>query len=245
MARFVRDVTLPDGTHLQCGSVARKTWLVRNDGSIPWPDGTVLKCSGGDFLTDPEMRLPVPNTAANEEVEISVDIKVPTTTGRHVAYFRLCTGEGSFFGQRFWSDIRAAEELPMESHIYSLAQSSREATLDRIGQTTEPQQQVQPGSTTYSGRAPIAGETASIMRTGVVDDIPQTAATEPEALAVWAKVWSKELEMLADMGFNDTPVLLQLLQKHVGVPVSLTPELNGVPPADRMQRVVASLFSVP
>lgn len=60
--------------------------------------------------------------------------------------------------------------------------------------------------------------------------------------AVWTQVWAKELGLLADMGFRNTDVCLRLLQTHVSVPVSLCPELDGVPIALGMQRVVAILL---
>jgi hypothetical protein len=68
-------------------------------------------------------------------------------------------------------------------------------------------------------------------------------STLPASVEVWSKVWSKELQILADMGFTDTPALIPLLQEHVGLPVSLCAELNGVPPAEGMQKLVAALLS--
>ena len=75
MARFVRDVTFPDGTSVQPGSVFLKTWRVRNDGAGAWPEGVVLCCAGGDVLVDQDTILPVPAVAAGGEVEITMQMK--------------------------------------------------------------------------------------------------------------------------------------------------------------------------
>ena len=42
MSRFVKDVTFPDGTQVQPGSVFLKTWRIRNDGVYAWPDQVAL-----------------------------------------------------------------------------------------------------------------------------------------------------------------------------------------------------------
>ena len=42
MCRFVKDVTFPDGTQVQPGSVFLKTWRIRNDGAYTWPDQVAL-----------------------------------------------------------------------------------------------------------------------------------------------------------------------------------------------------------
>ena len=45
MCRFVKDVTFPDGTQVQPGSVFLKTWRIRNDGAYPWPEQVALVCT--------------------------------------------------------------------------------------------------------------------------------------------------------------------------------------------------------
>ena len=42
-------------------------------------------------------------------------------------------------------------------------------------------------------------------------------------------MWARELDVLRDMGFTDTAVLLPILQKHVGIPTSLCPEREVCP----------------
>jgi hypothetical protein len=76
-----------------------------------------------------------------------------------------------------------------------------------------------------------------------VMDGASESVTSPDPMSVWSRVWAKELQVLADMGFSDSAALIPLLQEHVGLPVSLCPELNGQPPAEGMQKVVAHLLN--
>jgi len=75
-----------------------------------------------------------------------------------------------------------------------------------------------------------------------VEDLNEPASNTPSAVAVWSRVWSKELELLGEMGFTDAQALIPLLQEYLGVPVSLAPELNGIPPPESMQRLLATLL---
>ncbi len=80
---------------------------------------------------------------------------------------------------------------------------------------------------------------------------PATAAAAAAAAAVvtadpngvWYRVWSRELRMLADMGFTDRALLLPLLNEHLRVPTSLAPEMNDQPSPEGMQRLLAELLS--
>jgi len=275
MAAFVCDVTVPDGTHVNCGARIVKTWRMRNDGQEAWPEGTRLTCAGGDVLCASDLALDVPAIASGAEVEISVELTVPHVTGRIVAYFRLCTKEGRYFGQRLWADIRVIEEVewqvvsdPDAAVATTVVPSSESAALEFVP--------FSPSAPDLSAGAeemqpPVdeaAGVEAEALQTNEVDeknriseaeaeaadmleqinDLPAadegvSAAMTPAALAVWSRVWEKELQVLRDMGFGNTAEVLPLLQQHVGVPVSLCPELNGVPPAEGMQRVVGLMLS--
>jgi len=110
MSRFVRDVTMPDGTTVQPSSVFVKTWRIRNDGAYSWPEGCSLVNAGGDALfVGEELRIPVGIVNPGEEADLSVTLTAPITSGRHVGYFRLQDPEGNWFGQRLWSDVRVNE----------------------------------------------------------------------------------------------------------------------------------------
>ena len=140
MARFVQDVTIPDGTEMAPCSTYFKTWRVRNDGPCDWPDGCHLVSAGGDVLVHPNQldkgktfRQLVQPTFSGEEVDITVELYAPNSTGRHVGYFRLEDPEGSMFGQRLWSDIRVTEDdMGMSSTIspWQVVQPDGESTDD-------------------------------------------------------------------------------------------------------------------
>ena len=103
--RFVRDVTFPDGSGVQPGTVLEKIWVVRNDGPNPWPQGAVLATSGGDFLCTQEVRIPAPELQPGQEHKLSVVLTAPQQPGRYVPYFRMQTAQGQWFGQRLWADL--------------------------------------------------------------------------------------------------------------------------------------------
>eukprot|EP01111_Echinosteliopsis_oligospora_P010118 TRINITY_DN3093_c0_g1_i1.p1 TRINITY_DN3093_c0_g1~~TRINITY_DN3093_c0_g1_i1.p1 ORF type:complete len:663 (-),score=240.22 TRINITY_DN3093_c0_g1_i1:68-2056(-) len=105
IARFVKDVTIPDGTRVAVGTKVVKTWRVRNEGDS-WPSGAVLVHVGGENLTT-NTTVPIPSAAPGEEVDISVELNMPSVPGRYNTFWRLCTAEGNRFGQRMWADIVA------------------------------------------------------------------------------------------------------------------------------------------
>jgi hypothetical protein len=128
MSRFVRDVTMPDGTTVQPSSTFVKTWRIRNDGTFSWPEGCSLVNAGGDALFEgEELRIPVGIVHAGEEADLSITLTAPVASGRHVGYFRLQDPEGNWFGQRLWSDIRVNE---VEENLWQVVGQEEEETQE-------------------------------------------------------------------------------------------------------------------
>merc|ERR1711966_590896 len=50
-SRFVKDVTIWDGTQMNPSTPFTKIWTVRNDGAEPWPEGTSLAFVSGDSMS--------------------------------------------------------------------------------------------------------------------------------------------------------------------------------------------------
>jgi Ig-like domain from next to BRCA1 gene/Zinc finger, ZZ type/PB1 domain len=270
MARFVRDVTFPDGTSVQPGSLFLKTWRVRNDGAYPWPANVVLACAGGDCLSSPDITLAVEPLQPGAETEITLQLSAPERTGRHVAYFRMRTSEGASFGQRLWADIRVVEDDHgwhllggiLGTNVSSPSESRSDSQLSP--HSTQWVQEAKPDSEEYDTNPSEAEATFAAEATVLEIEAPQTveaavlassvaAADEDHSgaelgdsqssvVAVWTKVWAKELLILNEMGFTDTTACVHLLQKFLCIPASLATVDSHVSP-EGMQNVIAALLS--
>jgi len=106
LARFVKDVTLPDGTQVLPGQNLVKTWRFRNEGSVPWPaDARLIFISHkSDRLGAPDFVEIATPVAPGQEIDVSVPLVAPQRPGRYSAFFRLCApqSQGRKFGQRVW-----------------------------------------------------------------------------------------------------------------------------------------------
>ena len=238
-ARFVHDVTFPDGTTVPPGTVYLKIWKVRNDGTTSWPDGSVIVPAGGDLFTTADFSDLLPAAAAGEEVDVSVQLTAPMHTGRHVAYFRLQTKEGTNFGHRLWSDIRVSTEDDIDATsptgwqvLSGILSQSQEGT--ETGEVDkEERQEEQPESTTTESASPVVVVDQPIEEPEVVEKTPAPTPSAPAVVSPYAS----ELKTLADMGFVDETVILPLLYHHI-------PNPNGTPNPEGMQAVVMQLLSM-
>jgi hypothetical protein len=93
-ARFVTDVTIPDGTVMNPGQSFTKTWRVENSGIVPWGEGTQLVFASGAQMggTSP---ISVGDVAPGETVDISADMVAPTEPGTYTGRWRLQAADGT------------------------------------------------------------------------------------------------------------------------------------------------------
>jgi len=112
LARFVKDVSIPDNTEMAPGQHFVKTWRFRNESNKQWPAGAHLLFVGKEC----DRMGAAPSTPVNaivnpqQEIEVSVPMIAPLQQGRYTAYFRLADGTGKKFGQRVWVMIRVFVE---------------------------------------------------------------------------------------------------------------------------------------
>merc|ERR1712232_368659 len=118
-ARFVKDVTAPDG-------------CVFAPGEEPWPYPCRIVCVGGDPMGSPPDGFIVPPVPKGEMCDVRVKLIAPTQPKRYVGYWRLITPStesnpgGVRFGQRFWIDISVAStNSSMEQTLPSSSSDSR------------------------------------------------------------------------------------------------------------------------
>ena len=100
-AKWVADVTVPDGTEMTPGQDFVKTWRIRNTGSCTWGTGYSIIFAYGEKMSG----IAEPITAAvapNEELEISVRFKAPNNTGQYSSVWRMANASNSPFGENFF-----------------------------------------------------------------------------------------------------------------------------------------------
>jgi len=255
--RFVRDVTFPDGTKVQPGSVFVKTWRVRNDGAASWTAGTVLVTAGGDLLTAADLSISVPLATSGEEVDISATMTAPAATGRHTAYFRL-QKDGTSFGQRLWADVRV-EDVDPSWFVLDASQTESDAVLvapspaaslvlvSSASQSIQSNQsaQLQTAEAAKAPVDPVDQQPPSPVAVPAVQVSAPAAAHMPNnvadvAMDVWTRVWAAELSVLAQMGFTDVAALVPILQEHIQVPAALSDNKRVSP--DAVQAVVLHIL---
>ncbi len=93
---YVADVTIPDNTQLDNGVEFTKTWRLRNSGTCAWPADTVLAFTGGTQMDAPAS-VPVGAVEPGAQVDVSVKMKSPATSGRYTGKWRTRAADG-FFG---------------------------------------------------------------------------------------------------------------------------------------------------
>jgi uncharacterized protein YkwD len=97
-AVLLEDVTVPDNSSVPAGQTFTKTWKFKNTGSCPWA-GFTINYASGERMNAPAS-VPVPETAAGETVELSVDLTAPLDNGTFTTHFSLQnpTGEAIVIG---------------------------------------------------------------------------------------------------------------------------------------------------
>ncbi len=102
---YVKDVTIPDGTHLKNNEVFTKTWQVQNNGACAWAPGFTLSHVGGDAMRGQALILtePIPVGAKRE---LSIELVAPTNqNGLVQSSWRMSDANGVFFGDTLTINI--------------------------------------------------------------------------------------------------------------------------------------------
>jgi len=193
-ARFVRDVTFPDGSSVVPCSIIQKSWKIRNDGNLAWPETTCISSAGGDFLNfSPDNQL-IGSVLPNHEIDITVQLMAPKELGRYLSYFRLRKAPNEpFFGQRVWIDIRVIDDED-----------------ERIW-VNVPNTDISPVKSSFVEERSVEVDHQ------VEQSITETVTVEE------LNFYKRELETLSDMGFKDFNITLPLLKEYISEPASNKP----------------------
>ena len=97
-AKFVADVTIPDGVPVEPGFPFKKTWRLKNIGTCTWTRAYSLVFVGGEQMGGLSA-VNFPNDVPpGTTVDISVDLTAPTNPGVYRGYWQLRNPSGGLFG---------------------------------------------------------------------------------------------------------------------------------------------------
>jgi len=109
LATFIKDVTVPDGTEFQPGHHFTKTWRLKNVGTCTWHNYALVFDNGEQMGAPASVALPG-TVAPGQEVDVSVDMVAPGTSGTYRGNWRLRDDKGVIFGltngNPFWVEIK-------------------------------------------------------------------------------------------------------------------------------------------
>ena len=143
-ARFIKDVTIPDGTTIAPGATFTKTWQFRNIGTCTWTTAYTMyfdheeKMGGADPVAFPK------SIAPGEVMDISVPLTAPSTAGIYTGYWKFKNNSGTAFGlvpfgigndnqKAFWVKINVAGTGTVITKPLALTVTANPVTYKQVG----------------------------------------------------------------------------------------------------------------
>lgn len=114
-ARFVEDVSIPDGTRLNPGESFVKIWELENVGTCTWSEDYELVFSRGDQMSGPDSLAIDQEVEPGDRIQVAVDLIAPTSKGEYRGNWMLSDEDGNTFGvgssakSSFWVLIEVRE----------------------------------------------------------------------------------------------------------------------------------------
>lgn len=95
-SRFVRDVTIPDGTKVKPGATLNKEWEIENVGTVEWKDRflTPISSSAGEADLKSITPTPISATAPGQKVRVKATLRAPQKKGSYRVEFKMADKTG-------------------------------------------------------------------------------------------------------------------------------------------------------
>jgi hypothetical protein len=103
-ARFVADITVPDGTIVGPAQRVDKVWRLSNTGTCQWSAGYAATFVSGSQIPGPTTA-GVPETAPGGTADVGVTLYAPVAPDTYAAYWQMRDAAGVTFGQLFKVEI--------------------------------------------------------------------------------------------------------------------------------------------
>ncbi len=115
-AMFISE-TVPDGTTFPPGATFTKSWRLKNTGECTWTTSYAIVFDSGNALDAPSSVPLSGSVTPGQEVDLSANMKAPSTPGTYTGYWRLRNASGVLFGLgasngNFWVKIKVLAPTP-------------------------------------------------------------------------------------------------------------------------------------
>ena len=144
-ARFLDDVTIPDGTTFDPGETFTKTWRLENFGTCSWTTEYTVAFLTGDRMGG-ETYTVSEEVTPGETHDVSIEMKAPFEAGTYTGTWTIKNDRGISFGETFYVQIEV---------------SSSATATPKPSATSEPTATVQPTSTATTADTATATATPS------------------------------------------------------------------------------------
>ena len=131
-ARFLADVTIPDGTVLHEGQHFTKAWQLENDGTVPWESGFRLMPAGGSDLGS-QAGIPIGTTPPLAIVTVSTELLAQSAPGMYREYWQMVDRYGRPFGTRVWVSVVVDDAAPVPTRTAATSASGSATPMDEDG----------------------------------------------------------------------------------------------------------------
>jgi hypothetical protein len=208
-ARFIKDITVPDGSEVAPGTRFIKIWRLRNDGEQAWPQDTRLSFVGGDKLSEQDYVL-VGSVAPGQSIDVAVDLTAPTSEGKYVSFFRPTLYDGSRFGNRVWVEIMVVEpEQPKQEE--DVKENASECMEEE--KSAEVSKEVKVEEVKAEVKLEEKKEEVEVEKEGTTVDDLVDSFTEDEKEY---DPYEGAVNALVEMGFSDEGLIRLLLEQNGG-----------------------------
>jgi len=146
LAKFVTDVSIPDGTTFQPDDTFTKTWRLQNVGSCAWTSGYDIVFSGGDAMDAPaSVQLTAGTVNPGQNVDVSVDLVAPASAGTYRGNWQVRDPSDIVFGIEnsssgfFWVEIEVIvpTDTPEPQTVTLHRDPSRSKTISGGGESSD------------------------------------------------------------------------------------------------------------
>jgi hypothetical protein len=97
-AKWIQDVTIPDGTRISPSATFTKTWRIQNTGTCTWNTGYAVVFDSGHSSGAPAATQFPSNVPPGGTIDVSVIIAAPAANGDYTWRFMLRSDTGRVFG---------------------------------------------------------------------------------------------------------------------------------------------------